>query len=49
MNEVPLVQREPFLGLELERLQAELGQHVGRLADLAVEEHLASPASARPT
>ena len=33
-------EREPFLGLEHQRLQPELGDHVERLADLALVEHL---------
>ncbi len=33
-------EREPFLGLEHERLQAELQQDVGGLADLALVEDL---------
>ena len=33
-------EREPFLGFQLERRQAELGQHVGRFTGRALVEHL---------
>ena len=38
MNEVPLVSASPSLASSAQRLQPELGEHVGGVAHLAVEE-----------
>ena len=44
-------EREPLLGLEQDRLEAELGQHVARgvALDAVERDDWPSPASARPT